>query len=362
MATVIATVANVSVVNGTADAESEAEVDCCYSGLERILVPVIFCFVVLFGCIGNLLVVVVVIKNREQYATTTNIFILNLAIADLFFLTFCVPFHAVIYTIPEWPFGEFLCRFVHLVQYSSMVTSILTLVAMSLDRFLAVGYPIHTKHLRTPRTALAVCIVIWLTAIVMGVPCSIVYTVHVYEYPGYDPFSVCADDWEAFPGHRPTYYLVLFVVAYLLPVLLISAFSALTINRLWSMESTDGPSQRRSVKAKRRVTRLIGVVVTAFALSWLPSHVVWLWTNYFSSSWSHSYPFFYGRIAAHVLSYANSCMNPIIYAFMSSKFRRGFQRALCCKGRSRSGALSLDHRLSTVHRSMSRPPSNDDAL
>ena len=72
-------------------------------------------------------------------------------------------------------------------------------------------------------------------------------------------------------------------------------------------------------------------------ICWLPSHVVWLWTNYFRSTWRNTYSFYYVRITAHVLSYANSSMNPIIYAFLSSRFRREFQRAIRCRRPIRGG-------------------------
>jgi len=306
---------------------------CCNIGYERIIVPLIFCVVIVFGCIGNILVIVVVIRNREQYASTTNIFIVNLAVADLAFLVFCVPFHAVIYTSPDtWPFGNVVCKVVHGVQFASMAASIYTLVAMSLDRFLAVGYPLSTKHLRQPPAALAVVVGVWTASLLLAVPWIAVYTVRQYELPGFSPFSVCADDWAMFGWHRPTGFLVLFVVDYAVPVASIGALSALTVSRLWATETTadGGPAQRQSVIAKQRVTKLIVVVVAVFAVCWLPSHIVWLWTNFFRSSWRHTYAFYYGRIAAHVLSYANSCMNPFIYAFVSSRFRREFSRALRC--------------------------------
>jgi len=307
---------------------------CCNIGYERIIVPLIFCVVIVFGCIGNILVIVVVIRNREQYASTTNIFIVNLGVADLAFLVFCVPFHAVIYTSPDtWPFGNVVCKVVHGVQFASMAASIYTLVAMSLDRFLAVGYPLTTKHLRQPPAALAVVIGVWTASLLRATPWIAVYTVRQYELPGFSPFSVCADDWAMFGWHRPTGFLILFVVDYAVPVAAIGALSALTVSRLWATETTadGGPAQRQSVVAKQRVTKLIVVVVAVFAICWLPSHVVWLWTNFFRSSWRHTYAFYYGRIAAHVLSYANSCMNPFIYAFVSSRFRREFSRALRCR-------------------------------
>ena len=306
---------------------------CCNTGYERIIVPLIFCVIIVFGCIGNILVIVVVVRNREQYASTTNIFIVNLAVADLAFLVFCVPFHAVIYTSPDtWPFGNVVCKVVHGVQFASMAASIYTMVAMSLDRFLAVGYPLRTKHLRQPPAALAVVVGVWTTSALLAAPWIAVYTVREYELPGFSPISVCADDWAMFGWHRPTGFLVLFVVDYAVPVASIGALSALTVSRLWATETTadSGPAQRQSVVAKQRVTKLIVVVVAVFAICWLPSHIVWLWTNFFRSAWRHTYAFYYVRIAAHVLSYANSCMNPFIYAFVSSRFRREFSRALRC--------------------------------
>ena len=313
---------------------------CCNPGYERIIVPLIFCAVIAFGCVGNVLVIVVVIRNREQYTSTTNIFIVNLAIADLAFLIFCVPFHAVIYTSSEtWPFGNIMCKLVHGVQFTSMAASIYTLVAMSLDRFLAVGYPLRTKHLRQPPAALAVVVGVWTASLLLAAPWIVVYTVRQYDLPGFLPFLVCADDWATFGWHRPTGFLVLFVVNYAVPMASIGVLSALTVSRLWATETTSdgGPAQRQSVVAKQRVTRLIIVVVAVFAMCWLPLHIVWLWTNFFPSTWQHTYPFYYGRIGAHVLSYANSCMNPFIYAFVSSRFRREFHRALSCRHAGPSG-------------------------
>ena len=269
---------------------------CCNIGYERIIVPLIFCVVILFGCVGNILVVVVVVRNREQYASTTNIFIVNLAVADLAFLVFCVPFHAVIYTLPDtWPFGDVMCKLVHGVQFASMAASIYTMVAMSLDRFLAVGYPLRTKHLRRPPAALAVVVGVWTASLLLAAPWIAVYTVREYELPGFSQFSVCADDWAAFGWHRPAGFLVLFVVDYAVPVASIGALSALTVVRLWATETTadGGPAQRQSVVAKQRVTRLIIGVVAVFAVCWLPSHIVWLWTNFFRSSWRHTYAFYY---------------------------------------------------------------------
>ena len=301
-------------------------------GTERIIVPVVFSVMVVLGGIGNLLVLIVVIINKDHFKNTTNLFILNLAAADLLFLIFCVPFHAVIYTTTGWPFGQFMCKFVHLVQYSSMMASILTLVAMSFDRYLAVGYPLRTKHMRTPCRALGIVVGVWLLSLSMALPWPVVYTVRIYKNFGPEDLVICADDWGRV-GARATYYLFLFILGYVIPLIAISILSTLMVRQLWIVDGyrCQGTRTIESIKAKRKVTRFVIVIVVVFLVSWLPSHVMWIWANYFT--WQHTYEFYYMRIFSHVLSYANSAMNPIIYAFLSQNFRNGFKRALCCKKR-----------------------------
>lgn len=71
-----------------------------------IVVPIFFSLVVFIGFFGNLLVVLVVTFNR-QMRNTTNLLILNLAVADILFIVFCVPFTATGYALPhDWPFGD----------------------------------------------------------------------------------------------------------------------------------------------------------------------------------------------------------------------------------------------------------------
>lgn len=322
-----------SVENSTLSYSEESQ-SRGYQGVppEAIIIPIIFSLMVVLGGLGNLLVMIVVLRNRDHFRNTTNLFILNLAAADLLFLVFCAPFHAVMYIGLGWPFGQFMCKFVHFVQYASMIASILTLVTMSFDRYLAVGYPLRTKHMRTPRKALFIAIVVWVISIIMASPLPIVYTVRVYNVP------ICADDWAEVAANKAIYFLILFIFGYATPLVTISILSILMVRQLWLVDEyrCQGTRTLETIKAKRKVTRLVIVIVAVFLVCWLPSHVTWLWTNYFSTSWRKTYVFYYMKIFAHVLSYANSAMNPVIYAFLSQNFRKGFKKALLCRYKSTS--------------------------
>lgn len=74
--------------------------------------------------------------------STTNVLILNLAVADLLFVIFCIPFTATDYVLPEWKFGLAVCQAVQYLIYVTSYVSIYTLILMSIDRFLAVVFPV----------------------------------------------------------------------------------------------------------------------------------------------------------------------------------------------------------------------------
>ncbi|QQP52792.1 Uncharacterized protein FKW44_005042, partial [Caligus rogercresseyi] len=67
-----------------------------------IFVPLVFSIIVIVGTIGNVLVILVVATNH-QMRNTTNVLILNLAVADFLFITLCVPSTATDYILNSCP-------------------------------------------------------------------------------------------------------------------------------------------------------------------------------------------------------------------------------------------------------------------
>lgn len=100
---------------------------------EAIIVPMLFVLIFLVGTVGNALVLAVLLRGG-QAVSTTNLFILNLGVADLCFIVCCVPFQATIYTLDGWVFGWLLCKAVHFLIFLTMYASSFTLAAVSLDR------------------------------------------------------------------------------------------------------------------------------------------------------------------------------------------------------------------------------------
>ncbi|EPQ08056.1 KiSS-1 receptor [Myotis brandtii] len=206
------------------------------------LVPLFFGALMLLGLTGNSLVIFVICRQK-QMRTVTNFYIANLAATDMTFLLCCVPFTALLYPLPAWVLGDFMCKFVNYIQQVSVQATCATLTAMSVDRWYVTVFPLRALHRRTPRLALSVSLGIW--------------------------GQMLAERADA-------------------------------------------------VRAK--VSRLVAAVVLLFATCWGPIQVfLVLQALGPSGSWHpRSYAAYALKIWAHCMSYSNSALNPLLYAFLGS--------------------------------------------
>lgn len=139
-----------------------------HPGLTGIFIPLIYGIVCVVGLVGNTLVIHVIV-NYTKNESVTNIYILNLAIADELFML-GLPFLAIQNALLFWPFGSLMCRVVMTVDAINQFTSIFCLTVMSVDRYLAVVHPIRSFWWRRPRVAKAISATVWAGSFVVVLP------------------------------------------------------------------------------------------------------------------------------------------------------------------------------------------------
>ncbi|XP_061182652.1 allatostatin-A receptor-like [Saccostrea echinata] len=298
-----------------------------FENIIQYLIPVIFGLIAVFGVLGNAFVVSV-IMSKEKLQNTTNILIVNLAIADLFFIVFCVPFTAASYSMAYWPFGDVLCKLVNFISYVCAYASIWTMVLLSFDRNIAVVHPVLSKQIRNRRNTFLLLFFIWTLIFGGNIPVLLQYSVVYYQWIEHER-STCMN----LVGLRNKYalrvfYGCFFVFGYALPLTLICILYGCILKRLQNRSVATWRQRRRSFYTQRRVTRIIITFVMAFALCWLPIQVIFLiesFTNYEQTIESAA-----GLMTANCLAYVNSCINPIIYAFLSVNFPKKFRIIASC--------------------------------
>uniref|UniRef100_A0A3Q3EPS3 Opioid receptor delta 1 n=1 Tax=Labrus bergylta TaxID=56723 RepID=A0A3Q3EPS3_9LABR len=290
-----------------------------------VCITALYSLICVVGLLGNVLVMYGVVRYTKM-KTATNIYIFNLALADAL-ATSTLPFQSAKYLMSTWPFGEPLCKVVIGIDYYNMFTSIFTLTMMSVDRYIAVCHPVRALDFRTPAKAKLINVCIWIVSSAVGVPVMIMAVTKVTDKGN----TVCT---LTFP--TPEWYwdtvmkICVFIIAFVVPVLVITICYGLMILRLKSVRLLSGSKEKD--RNLRRITRMVLVVVAAFIICWTPIHIFIIVKTMVDinknllvvASWH----------LCIALGYINSSLNPVLYAFLDENFKRCF-RDFCLPYRSR---------------------------
>lgn len=115
------------------------------SALFETIVYIMYISIFIFALLGNGIVTYIVFSSPRM-KTVTNFFIVNLAVGDILLTLFCVPFSFFsILILQYWPYGSVLCHLVNYCQAVSVLVSAYTLVAISVDRYSAILWPLRPR-------------------------------------------------------------------------------------------------------------------------------------------------------------------------------------------------------------------------
>ncbi|XP_010890050.1 somatostatin receptor type 5 [Esox lucius] len=286
-----------------------------------VLIPLIYIVVCFIGLGGNTLVIHIVL-HYSKTESVTNIYILNLAIADELFML-GLPFLAIQNTLQTWPFGSFMCRLVMTVDSINQFTSIFCLTVMSIDRYLAVVHPMRSSRWRRPQVAKVVNCTVWAISFLVVLP--VVIYANVQKTGG-----TCNISWPK-PAHiwRAAFIIYTSTVGFFCPLLIICLCYLLIVFKIRSSGKKVHATSTKRRKSERKVTRMVVIVVAVFVFCWLPFYALNI-INLLVSLPSEYQGLYYFVV---VMGYANSCANPIVYGFLSENFKRGFRKALCRSSR-----------------------------
>ncbi|XP_056636567.1 orexin/Hypocretin receptor type 1-like isoform X1 [Diorhabda sublineata] len=298
------------------------------------------------GLIGNCLVCVAVYRNHSM-RTVTNYFIVNLALADFMVILFCLPPSVIWDVTSTWWFGTALCKIVLYMQSLSVTVSVLTLTFISIDRWYAICHPLKFKS-TTGRAKTAIGI-IWIIAMACELP-EPLYLTAVPYHETYLYLTQCEPTWST--ETDLVFFLIKMIFFYFIPLVFMSVAYLHIIRVLW--KSGKLPYQQRvaeftgtrfnnstgqlntfamnmntstegQIRSRKKAAKMLVAVVAMFAICFFPVYLLSILRM--TVQLSNSDPNKAFSLISHWLCYANSAINPIIYNFMSGKFRKEFRRA-----------------------------------
>lgn len=303
---------------------------------------ILYALVCIVGLLGNTLVIYVVIRFSKMQ-TVTNMYIVNLAIADECFLI-GIPFLIVTMYKQQWIFGNAMCKVYMISTSINQFTSSIFLFIMSADRYIAVCHPISSPKWRTPLISRIVSLLAWTASAVFVTP--VVMYANAFPAGGDNSTALtCNIIWttqdQTTSGQR-LFTIYSFILGFAVPLLLIFIFYCFVIRKL----KTVGPKNKSKEKRRshRKVTKLVLTVITVYVLCWLPYWIAQVALISTPPDICQSPIIITVYLLASCLSYSNSAMNPILYAFLSDNFKKSFVKACtCATGKDVNATLHMEN-------------------
>ncbi|XP_063067191.1 chemokine XC receptor 1-like [Engraulis encrasicolus] len=305
---------NTTNFNYVTDYESD---DCDKSNVVKfgaIATPVVFCVVTFLSLIGNLLVIIILLKY-ENLKSITNCFIFNLALSDLMF-TFGLPFWAY-YNSYQWLLGDFTCKAVNFVFYTGFYSSLLFLTVMTIQRYRAVVYPLSDRGEKRTCFALCLSVCIW----VVSLAAALLSTLRSKVQKHYNIFYCHYDNivWKRNAAYQQNafFFLAFGIMCFCYSRILKTVLKSPTSKRI-------------------RTVKLIFVIVVVFVLGWAPYNIRRSVCSLgdiviFLKTFAHLPPLNecnvsinldYAYYVSECVAYSHCCLNPVFYAFVGVKFRK----------------------------------------
>ncbi|XP_072716174.1 proteinase-activated receptor 1 [Ciconia boyciana] len=286
-------------------------------------VPSVYTLVLVLSLPLNITAILVFLK-KMKIEKPAVVYMLNLALADVLFVS-VLPFKIAYHFFGnDWVFGPQMCRFITAAFYCNMYCSIMLMTSISFDRFLAVVYPIQSLGWRTVTRASLICFLIWLVAITGVIPFLI--REQTVEIPKLN-ITTCHDVLRESELH--SYYLRFFSIfssVFFVVPFIISTVCYVCIIRCLS-SSTIVAKQNK----KTRALLLCVAVFSVFVICFGPTNVLLL-IHYIHFSYDNSLEYLYfAYLLCVCISSISCCIDPFIYYYASSEYQRQLFRLFHCK-------------------------------
>lgn len=293
--------------------------------------PPLFWIIFILGALGNLLVVWIYTTVRNRLKTMTDVYLLNLAVADLLFLCM-LPFWAV-EAVKGWDFGIGLCKVVSATYKINFFSSMFLLTCISVDRYIAIVQVTKAQNLKKKRLFYSklACLGVWLLSTLLALP-ELIFAQVKTGNKG-PPFCTLVY-WNN--EYNRTKILVLSLqicMGFCLPLIVMFFCYSVIIRTLLQARSFE----------KHKALRVIFAVVFVFVISQLPfnSLLIVEATQAANTTITNCNTVIGFDIAGQVaksLAYTHACLNPLLYVFIGVRFRQDLLKIVrCASGLGKAG-------------------------
>uniref|UniRef100_A0AAY4DP31 Endothelin receptor type B n=1 Tax=Denticeps clupeoides TaxID=299321 RepID=A0AAY4DP31_9TELE len=279
------------------------------------------------GMIGNLALLRIIYANKAM-RSGPNVLIASVASGDIMHIVTGMPLSVYKLLAEDWPFGVTFCKLVPFIQKTSVGITVLSLCALSIDRYRVVASRNHIKGLGVSKNTAAKLALIWAVSIFLAVPEAVAFDMITMEYKG-EHLRICL-----LHPVQSTRFMQVLEHLQMSNICITALLSTLIQNSTISYIN----AFHDHFKQRREVARTVFSLVVVFAVCWLPLHIsrILKLTIYNEGDPSRCHLLSVFLVLDYIginMASVNSCINPVALYAVSKIFKAHFKVKLvnlCC--------------------------------
>ena len=277
---------------------------------------------------GNILVTIAFFKNATL-RTSPNYFIVNMAVSDLFSALTLWPLYATEGMLSkkqliDEPMASVVCKLGLYSRSVSQLVSIVSLVLIVVERFIAIVHPFQVKRF-TKRLRAVLLILTWIVSLLVGIP-FIPFSKTVQQ--GQQMF--CRFSWgeKELSIYIPTGFVLFYCVPLTTIVVLYSRImKCLRHSRPTAYEAQESTASRNR-KQNMAVMKVFLSIVIVFFLCWTPLCVYVLLKMVFPPVYTKDSCLRIAGLFFYIFPSLGSAINPVILFVSSTNFSKALKEML----------------------------------
>ncbi|XP_040004704.1 P2Y purinoceptor 8 [Xiphias gladius] len=299
-----------------------------------ILISVSYMIVTAINIVGNGISIWLLLFFTSP-KTPSIIFMINLTLTDLA-LGAALPFQ-IAYQLQgyNWNLGPIMCSFLTLVFYSNMYCSVLTMMAISIDRYLGIVRPMLFRQIKRRKSVAVIsCLLMW--GLVLSTLYPLMTTDLTFEIPDLGIttcFDVLKRNMLPSTGAWAAFLFSMLFLLFLLPFC-VTTFCYLSVIHKLARDS--------KTAQKKRAIRLAFIVLLVFIFCFAPNNILLLTHTVLRLFYKESVYTAYKLSLC--FSCLNSCLDPFIYYFASKDFRQKLRQIMNLQSLSSADSMKMEHK------------------
>ena len=326
-----------ALVDNFTSGQEPQDLDIMHEKSWKIGIIALYCVVILIGFIENLMILIVLLKNKHLH-TPTNIFIMGLAMSDILLCSFNLPFQLYYQLTERWPFGGALCRVIMSTYGVPVFVSSMSILMIAIDRYILIVHPFRKRM--TKLTAVAMVVSIALFTIILSVPIIVHTSYQVVDLPALRIYKeLCIEIWPDL-RLRQAYSVTQVAIQFFIPL---TATSFL----YWRLSSVlaHRPIKKNERRKNHKTNKILISIVILFSICWLPWNLVNLIVEFNQKLFSGRY-FKLIDLLLKIFAMGSACVNPFLYGWLNDSFRKELN--VCVKNSARHRVRQNGHVTYTV--------------